>query len=233
MNKEFLEDLIKAQREIKPIPKKGKNPHFKSEYAEYDDVVEACKLACSKHNMFICHKIMTESFPNNGATTTILTTEIHHTSGEAIYSGMPLINKAGTDQGMGSSISYAKRYTLVSLLAVATGDDDDGQKATHSPPHNQSHNHQHAQNQGQYASVPTIDGYLNEEIPPFDELPKTQDGRFKVPDSVLNKIASGDTLHRDGEPEHKWNANKKYPGSFYCSKKLVDNTFCKEQRIEP
>lgn len=221
MNKEFLEDLIKAQREIKPIPKSGKNLHFRSEYAEYDEVIERVKAVLNKYNMFITHRMLDSH----------LHTEIWHATGEYLFSSMPLLNKAGTDQGLGSSITYAKRYTTISLVAGATGDDDDGHKATHHAPITQAY-----MNPINDPANATLDTYLQEELPPFDALPaptKTADGRFKIPETVLAKIKSGDTMHRDGDAEHRWNANKKYPGTFYCSKKLVDNTFCKEQRVEP
>jgi hypothetical protein len=50
--KEMIPDLIKAQKIIKPILKKGKNPHFKSEYAEYDDVIEEVKKALNENKMW-------------------------------------------------------------------------------------------------------------------------------------------------------------------------------------
>lgn len=226
MNKEFLEDLIKAQKEIKPIPKKGKNPHFKSEYAEYDDVVEACKAVCSKYNMFICHAIRPD-FINSvtGASfgAPMLVTTIYHTSGEFIDTTMPLLNKAQTDQGMGSSISYAKRYTLVSLLAVATGDDDDGQKATQNPPvyDNRAHNQ----------DAPGF--HANDDLPDFDNLPKEKPvvkPKFEVPKGIQEKAAKA---MQGPTHQHRWMISKQNPAVQFCTVKLSNGSYCKEQIIDP
>lgn len=133
--KTFLEELIEVQKEIGEIEKDAKNPFFKKEsdgapYATYDTIVKKCKEVCNQHGMFISHIISIVYGPNNESQS-MLTTLITHTSGEKISSEMPLLNKVGTDQGMGSSITYAKRYTLQSLLAIGTKDDDDGNSASH------------------------------------------------------------------------------------------------------
>ncbi len=210
MNKEFLEDLIKVQREIKPIPKKGKNPHFKSEYAEYDDVVEVCKAALHKYNMFISHTINSE-IKNIEHEQIVgqpfLKTTIYHISGSELSSVMPLLNKAGTDQGMGSSISYAKRYTLVSLLAIATGDDDDGQKATMREPGDEP--------------LPDFDA--------FENLPKTKP-KLEIPKGIQEKAAKA---LQGPTHQHRWMVSKQNPSVQFCTVKLANGSYCKEQIIDP
>jgi hypothetical protein len=62
----------------------------------------------------------------------IMETIILHTSGEWCATELPVINKAGTDQGLGSSLSYVKRYSILGLTAGATADDD-GNEATQKP----------------------------------------------------------------------------------------------------
>ena len=87
MNKEFLEDLIKAQKEIKPIPKKGNNPHFHSEYAEYDDVIERVKVTLNKYNMFISHSVHPDYVMSKDGLAIggpVLTTIIYHTCGDSL-----------------------------------------------------------------------------------------------------------------------------------------------------
>lgn len=122
----FIQDLIAAQKELQPVKKEGKNPHYGNDYAKYEDLVEECKKCCNNNNLFITHII------SNIEGHAILTTRIIHLSGEKIESSMPLLNKAGTDQGMGSSISYAKRYTLEALMGMSTTKDDDGNAASQS-----------------------------------------------------------------------------------------------------
>jgi hypothetical protein len=122
--KEMISDLIKAQKELKPISKRGKNPHFNSEYAEYEDVVAETKRVLNANNMFVTHVL---EFISDRL---FLSTKIFHISGETLSSQMPIINKAGTDQGLGSSITYTKRYSLEALLGASSQKDDDGNAAT-------------------------------------------------------------------------------------------------------
>lgn len=199
MNKIFIEDLIKAQKEIKPVKKTGKNPHFKSEFAEYDHVVETCKLACSKYNMFISHSIEC-----SGGEMTMLKTKIIHSCGDAIESTMPLLNKAGTDQGMGSSISYAKRYTLVALLAVATEEDDDGEGAS-----------DWNEEMKKQPSVSPMKPPIVKPIP---------NAAIAVP--KIKKIVNP-------EHQHVWLTSKYNKDVEYCATKLPNGEYCKEQRVNP
>jgi hypothetical protein len=190
MNKQFVEDLIKAQNEIKPIKKTGHNPHFKSEYAEYDHVIEECKRVCHKYNMFITHRVSTQ-IENK----TELVTEIHHApTGEILDSSMPLINKAQTDQGMGSSITYAKRYTISSLLAVATQEDDDAEKAE-------------------------------------DRGVKNLQENLATPSKNHQQKAS-QTLE-EVQHKHIFKISKYNTSIEYCTVKLPNGEYCKEQIINP
>lgn len=112
--KSIVVDLIKVQKNLEAIPKKGANPHFKSSYATLDDVIAEVIPRLNAHEIFL-----TQTIDNNEVLTTLL-----HTSGEWIESAIPLINKKGDDQGQGSSITYAKRYGLLAILGIPTEDDD-------------------------------------------------------------------------------------------------------------
>lgn len=122
--KEIIPVLIKCQRLIKPIPKRGENPHFKSDYAEYDDVIEQIKKVFNANDIWISHPTHF-----NDAGHLIMETIFLHASGEWVSTELPVINKVGTDQGLGSSLTYTKRYSVLSLAAVGTADDD-GNAAT-------------------------------------------------------------------------------------------------------
>lgn len=131
--KEMIPDLIKAQALIKPILKKGENPHFHSDYAEYKDVVEEVKRVLNENSMWLSHPC---HIVESGAL--VMETVVVHTSGEWISNELPVINKAGTDQGLGSSLTYTKRYSLEALMGISTTGDDDGNAATEPkvPPQN-------------------------------------------------------------------------------------------------
>jgi hypothetical protein len=122
--KEMIPDLIKAQKALRPVLKKGTNPHFHSDYAEYQDVIEEIKKVLNANNLWISHPTHFEGEK------LIMETIIVHTSGEWVSSELPVINKVGTDQGLGSSITYTKRYSSEALMGVSTTGDDDGNAAT-------------------------------------------------------------------------------------------------------
>ena len=58
----------------------------------------------------------------------VLTYKLMHSSGECEGGEYPLAGN--TPQEIGSSITYARRYTLCSMTGVAPDDDDDGAAAT-------------------------------------------------------------------------------------------------------
>ena len=57
-----------------------------------------------------------------------LETTLLHTSGQWIKSEYPLLQ--GTAQQTGSSLTYARRYSLSSIAGIAADEDDDGTSAT-------------------------------------------------------------------------------------------------------
>lgn len=64
-----------------------------------------------------------------------LRAKLVHTSGEEVGGFYPLGSPNAPAQAIGSAISYARRYALLSLTGVApTGEDDDGASAQKSPP---------------------------------------------------------------------------------------------------
>jgi hypothetical protein len=57
-----------------------------------------------------------------------------HESGEFIQGSMPIHAKKEKDpQAYGSAITYARRYSLASVLGLAVGDEDDDGNAANIP----------------------------------------------------------------------------------------------------
>lgn len=116
---ELATALVKAQSEIKSAHKDSNNPFFKSKYADLGSIWAACKEALNKNGLSVVQG------PNiDGAGTVFLETMLLHTSGQYISSECPLINVKGEMQGLGSAISYARRYSLAAICGVVTDDDD-------------------------------------------------------------------------------------------------------------
>ena len=130
MNKsETIIELAKAlnifQGKLKAVKKDGVNPFFKTHYATLDAIWEAIREPLSINGLSL-----TQTLAQTTDGKTLLDTTLLHTSGEWIGGSM-LVNPVKDDpQGLGSAISYARRYSLCALLGVVADEDDDANTAT-------------------------------------------------------------------------------------------------------
>lgn len=122
--KELATALSKAQSEIKSAAKDAENPHFKAAYATLASVWDACRAPLTKNNLSVVQTLHSTPEGKIRCDTTLL-----HTSGEFISSSMPVLSQRQDMQGLGSAITYARRYALSALVGVAPDDDDDGNGA--------------------------------------------------------------------------------------------------------
>lgn len=115
--------LAKARAAFKPVIKDANNPFFKSKYADLAGVLDAVVPALSANGLAVIQT-------TDGTAPMVLTTTIAHSSGEFISGTYPIVPVKNDPQGVGSAITYARRYTLCAILSVAA-EDDDGNAATH------------------------------------------------------------------------------------------------------
>lgn len=121
--KELASALAKVQAELKPAPKDSENPFFKSSYADLATVSKTVFPVLSKHGLSV-----SQIAEGDGSITTVLM----HTSGEWMRGTLTLHPVKNDPQGIGSSLTYARRYALAAICGLAT-EDDDGNAATHAP----------------------------------------------------------------------------------------------------
>ena len=123
----LAEALAKAQGEIRNPGKNAENPHFKSKYANLADGIMAIREALSKHGVAYVQTTRVD-----GGILFLTTALIHAVSGETIESEWPVgAYEKLTPQQMGSSLTYARRYSLFGLVGISgTDDDDDGNAAS-------------------------------------------------------------------------------------------------------
>lgn len=121
---ELASALSKAQSEMQAAVKDSENPFFKSKYADLGSVWDACRPVLGKNGLCVMQftEIVNEKL--------MMVSMLAHSSGQWIKSYLPL-NPAKTDaQGIGSAISYMRRYGLSALIGVVADDaDDDGEAA--------------------------------------------------------------------------------------------------------
>jgi hypothetical protein len=117
--KQLLSALMKFQDEIGPIKKTEVNPYFNSKYADLASILDACKPVLAKNKLVIIQTSRVESgIP-------ILITNLYHESGENITSEYPVRPVKEDPQAYGSALSYARRYTILSMLNIIGSNDDD------------------------------------------------------------------------------------------------------------
>ena len=125
-NKEIgklVEALAKAQLEFEPVLFDKTNPHFKNKYATLSSLEKATKEALA--NQGICILQFFQNQPNGDL---LLTTRLAHSSGEHIDSDYLIVRGNKTDQQLGSSITYGRRFSYASILSISAEDDDDGEE---------------------------------------------------------------------------------------------------------
>jgi len=121
--KQIAEALVSAQKEIRFATKDSTNPHFKSKYANINSVIEAVKKPLNDNGIAIL-----QSLSPSDDNKLHLTTRLLHSSGEWIEDIAVCPIQKQDPQGLGSAISYIRRYSISSLCALYA-DDDDGQSA--------------------------------------------------------------------------------------------------------
>ena len=122
---EIAAALSVAQAEINPAEKNATNPHLKNKYANISAIYDAVREVLPKHGLCVVQTML----PTDG-TRAHVRTILAHKSGQWFASEcvMPLDRQGGA-QGMGSAITYARRYSLSAILGVVADEDDDGNGA--------------------------------------------------------------------------------------------------------
>lgn len=117
--------LVAFQEDVKRIDKDGVNPHFRSTYTTLDNMIDETKPILQKHGLTVMQ------FPGGDGERVTIRTLILHKSGEWIESEALTLRPTKQDpQGIGSAITYGRRYSYAAALSLALGDDDDGNAAS-------------------------------------------------------------------------------------------------------
>lgn len=98
-------------------------------YATLAQVLDLVRPVLAKHGLAIVQIPVVADARTAGVRTVLI-----HSSGERLESELLLPVARGDAQGVGSAVSYSRRYAIASLLAIATEEDDDGQAASAPPP---------------------------------------------------------------------------------------------------
>lgn len=123
---EIAKAFAAAQLELENVTKDKTNPAFKSQYATLAAVLDVVRPVMAKHGIAIV-----QAPGNNAEGYVTVTTTLAHASGEWMSSCVVVPTPKNDAQGVGSAISYGRRYSLAAMCGVAQEDDDGNAASAH------------------------------------------------------------------------------------------------------
>ena len=113
-----IKALIKAQSEMEHVKKDSTNPHFKNRYASLEAVIDATSRVFQANGFAVMQPCGRDELG------VYVETKLLHSTGEAFSSKVYLVLDKQNMQGLGSAITYARRYGLLGMACLAPEDDD-------------------------------------------------------------------------------------------------------------
>lgn len=114
----LAKSIALSQVEVENATKDTKNEFFKSKYADLAAVLNVVRPVFSKHNIAIVQ------LPSFSAPIASVETMLIHESGEFISNICFAPVSKQDAQGIGSAITYLRRYSLAAMCGIAQEDDD-------------------------------------------------------------------------------------------------------------
>lgn len=125
--------LAKAQAEFQSAELDASNPHYGSQYASIASILKAVRPALAKNELCLIQLPGRKVEANNVELLT-LTTILGHSSGESIENYFELYPPKKDPQGIGSAMTYMRRYAAMAVLGIAGAHDDDAESARQAKP---------------------------------------------------------------------------------------------------
>ncbi len=119
--------LAAAQASLNAAKKDKVNPHFKSQYATLQSVWDAAREVLAPNGLSVI-----QTFEKTDGKLMDIRTTLLHKSGQWIAGVLSLAPQQANPQGIGSAITYGRRYALAAILGIVADEDDDGNQASHS-----------------------------------------------------------------------------------------------------
>lgn len=126
---ESIVNLAKAllcfQTEVENISKEAVNPFHKSKYASLTNILDGINQTLNQAGI-----VVMQSPSGDGECVKLTTTVLHAATGEFMESEFSMVSVKKDPQGIGSCLTYMRRYALASILKLNVDDDDDGNSAS-------------------------------------------------------------------------------------------------------
>lgn len=121
---ELAAALAKAQGAMQAASKDSTNPHFKSKYADLASVWEVCRKPLTDNGLSVAQ------LPEATEHGLVIATRLMHASGQWMQADLLLNPTKNDPQGVGSAITYGRRYGLCAMVGIVADEDDDGNGAS-------------------------------------------------------------------------------------------------------
>lgn len=118
--------LVKVQGEIEHAHKNATNPHYRNKYADLTEVLDTVRPVLSKHGLSVVQ------FPGYVEGVATVETILTHESGEWMAGTAGARVQKDDPQGVGSAITYLRRYSLAAVCGIGQ-EDDDAESASQQP----------------------------------------------------------------------------------------------------
>lgn len=113
--------LVTFHVKVDKVNKDSNNPFFKSKYASLSNILDVIDTPLNECGLSILQMPSGEHE---------LTTILLHESGEYIGDTYRMTPTKNDPQGLGSAITYQRRYALGAILSLNIDEDDDGNEAS-------------------------------------------------------------------------------------------------------
>ncbi len=137
--------LAKAQASLSAAKKDRVNPHFKNQYATLQSIWESAREVLAPNGLSIV-----QTFDATDGRLMSIRTTLMHNSGQWIAGVLSMAPQQANPQGIGSAITYGRRYSLAAILGIVADEDDDGNDASREP------HDSHDQEREAYRSAPPV-----------------------------------------------------------------------------
>lgn len=119
-----MKKLLEVQKQIGTLSKNSKNPFFKSQYLDLNTLLQHVTPLLNDQGLLLMQPLQ-----ENVVTSSIVDVD----SGIIIATSSLTLPNLSDPQKIGSCVTYYRRYTLKSLLAISEEDDDGNKASKHLP----------------------------------------------------------------------------------------------------
>lgn len=117
---ELAKALIKVQRSLQPALKDSLNPFAKNTYASLKSIIDSCREALLDNGIWLCQYTV----PVENGYLGLVSKLTHAESGQWQASLLVMPLPKADPQGYGSALSYARRYSVSTIVGIVCEDDD-------------------------------------------------------------------------------------------------------------